>query len=374
MVSSKIVKMKIAFLADSLDFQYGGIHVYTKELLTALAEIDTKNEYLIIRNKKTGEFQGCEEIAVPYPSIPGYRAWRIFFQLPKIIKKNNVDIVVEPAHFGPFNLPSKIKRITVIHDLTMFLFPEYHIFASQFLQQKFLPRILRKADHIITNSANTSKDLHQFFPFTKNKSTSILLGKDQIFQPFKNENLLKRYKITVPYFLCTATLEPRKNIELLIEAFNDFKEKTALPYQLVLIGKKGWKAEPIFKAIENSPFKKDILLPGYVPKEDLPVFYSMAEIFIYPSKYEGFGLPILEAMACGTPIITSNISSLPEVGGTAAEYFSPDSFSGLSQKMILLAQNPKKQEEMGQKSLKQAAKFTWKKTAFETIKVFENLT
>ena len=143
-----------------------------------------------------------------------------------------------------------------------------------------------------------------------------MLGKDQIFQPFKNENLLKRYKITVPYFLCTATLEPRKNIELLIEAFNDFKEKTALPYQLVLIGKKGWKAEPIFKAIENSPFKKDILLPGYVPKEDLPVFYSMAEIFIYPSKYEGFGLPILEAMACGTPIITSNISSLPAVSYT----------------------------------------------------------
>ena len=365
--------MRIAFLADSLDKQFGGIHVYTRELLRAISEQDKNNEYLIIRPEAKNEFAGMEEVVVPYPTLPGYRAWRIFFQLPNLLKKAGVDIVVEPAHFGPFNLPSNIKRVTVIHDMTMFLFPEDHVFISQFLQRKFLPRILRKADHIITNSQNTSKDLHRYFPFTKEKSTAILLGKNEILKPQKNNEVLKKYQLTLPYFLCTATLEPRKNIQLLIEAFNDFKSKTGLPHQLVLVGKEGWKTDSILNAIERSAYKKDIIRPGYVETTDLPVLYSAAEIFIYPSKYEGFGLPLLEAMACGAPIITSKISSLPEVGGSAAKYCSPDSKESLLDKMLLLSQNPKLRAQMSQRSLAQAKTFSWKKTAMETIQVFEKL-
>lgn len=365
--------MRIAFLADSLDKQYGGIHVYTKELLRALAEVDKENEYLVIRSESKNEFPGMEEIVVPYSRLPVYRAWRLFFQLPRLLNKRNVDIVVEPAHFGPFNLPSHIKRVTVVHDLTMYLFPGMHVFSSQLLQRIFLPRILKKADHIITNSANTSKDLERLFPFTKNKTTSVLLGKDERFKPQGKPKTLAKYKITKPYILYLGTLEPRKNIDTIIRAFNDFKHLSKLPHQLVLAGKKGWKISNTMKLLEDSPFKNQIRTPGYVDSEDQASLYSMAEMFVYPSVYEGFGLPVLEAMSCGTPVITCDNSAIPEVGGDAVLYVSPTSVSDLTKAMMTLASDEKFRLEIGKKGIEQAAKFSWKKTARAATEIFNKV-
>ncbi|MDF1695713.1 MAG: glycosyltransferase family 1 protein [Saprospiraceae bacterium] len=366
--------MRIAVLADPLDRQYGGIHIYTKEILNALSKLDKKNEYLVFRSKTMKEFDGMEEIVVPYSSFPGYRFWRIFFQIPKLLKKKNIDLVVEPAHFGPLNLPKKIKRITVIHDMTVFMFPKYHVFLSQFLQRKFLPRILKKTDCIITNSESTSKDLIHHFPFTQNKTSTVLLGKDDSFIPQSDHSILTKYKINQPYILFVGTLEPRKNITTLIEAFNLFKTQTKSPHQLLLLGKKGWKSKNVFAAIEESPFKEDIIWHGYVPKKELPVFYTMAEIFVYPSNYEGFGLPVLEAMACGTPVITSNVSSLPEVGESAVVYTNPNSPNEISQWITTLCSNPEMQDKFSKLGLIQANKFSWEKTATAYIKLFETLT
>ena len=365
--------MRIAFLADPLDRQYGGIHVYIKELLTALAKLDKNNEYLVIRSESKNEFMGMEEIVVPYIQIPGYRFWRLFFQLPKIMIERGVDIVVEPAHFGPFNLPKKIKRVTVIHDLTVFLYPEYHVFFSQYLQRIFLPTIIKKSDRIITNSTSTTEDLLQLFPFAKDKTTSILLGKDESFKSQKDDQVLIKYKISEPYILFVGTLEPRKNVITLIQAFNDFKSKTGLPHQLVIIGKKGWKAAPVLKVIGLSPFNRDILNLGYIKRNDLPILYSMAELFVYPSVYEGFGLPVLEAMACGTPVITTNVSSLPEVGGKAVHYFSPESVAQLSGKITELCTNPTLRTKSSQLGLLQADKFGWDKTAIKMIEIFNGM-
>jgi len=367
--------MRIAFLADALDQQYGGVHVYTKQLLKALSIIDKNNEYLIIRINQTEDFKSAknfEEIALPYPSYPGYRAIRLFAEIPLLLAKKGVDIVVEPGHFGPFNLPQKIKRITVMHDLTTFLFPQFHLFHSQLLQKIFLPNILKRAAHIITNSEHTTKDLTEFFPFTANKTTPTLLGKDKIFKPTESIQILKKHNISKPYILYLGTLEPRKNIPVLIQAFNQFKIQTNLPHQLVLVGKKGWKFNEIFKAIEDSKFKQHILLPGYVAQEHLPILYSMTEVFVYPSTYEGFGLPVLEAMACGAPIITTKVSSLPEVGGNAAYYFSPESVDSLVDLLIKICKNQDLKKQLQQKSLAQAEKFNWENTAKKTLQVFEN--
>lgn len=363
--------MRIGFLADPLDTQYGGIHTYTKNILSAISQIDKKNEYLVIRAKPMKEFEGFEEIVVPYHSNPFHRLNRVFFKLPKLLRKKAVELVVEPAHFGPFNLPSKIKRITVIHDMTMFLFPQHHEFVSQFVQRKFLPRILRKSDHIITNSVNTANDLSQFFPFTANKTTAILLGKNNLFFPQKDHTILVKYHINAPYFLYIGTLEPRKNLVTLIHAFNHFKSSTGKPHHLVLAGKKGWKSNHLWTAIAQSPYKNDIVMTGYVDQKDLPILCSMAEIFVYPSLYEGFGLPILEAMACGVPVITARVSSLPEVGGEAVHYFSPDKVDQLSQKMIQLSADATLRKNSIEKGLAQASRFSWEKAARETIAVFE---
>jgi glycosyltransferase involved in cell wall biosynthesis len=365
--------MRIAFLADPLDRQYGGIHSYTREILNALSKLDKKNEYIVIRSESKNEFEGMEEIVVPYSSFPGYRFWRIFFQIPRILSNKNIDIVVEPAHFGPFNLPSKIKRVTVIHDMTVFLLPEYHVWSSQFLQRMFLPRILKKADQIITNSNNTTVDLVKFFPDVKNKTTSILLGKDLSFKPQIKNDVLLNYNIKQPYILFVGTLEPRKNVSTLIKAFDKFKDQTGLQHQLILIGKKGWKSDSIFDSIDQSPYKKEIIWLGYVPKVELPVFYSMAEVFVYPSIYEGFGLPILEAMACGTPVITSKESSLPEIGDSSVSYINPDSIEQLTSQIIVLCSDSQKREKYSQLGKEQAAKFSWEKTAKETINLFETL-
>lgn len=365
--------MRIAFLADSLDTQYAGIHIYTKKLLNALSKTDKENEYLIIRSMVKNEFEGFEEIVLPNYSFPGYKSYRYFIQIPRVMVKRKVDIVVEPGHFGPFNLPKSIKRITVIHDLTPLLFPQYHTFIGQSLQRIFLPSILKNTDHIITNSEYTRQDLIKFFPFTKDKSTATLLGKDKIFTPRKDESVLKKYRITKPYILFVGTLEPRKNLPVLLEAFNKFKKTTGENHQLVFVGKKGWKSEEIFQKMEASPFKKDIILPGYIEREHLPILYSMAEVFVYPSLYEGFGLPVIEAMACGTPVITSNISSLPEVGGAAGIYFDPNSSEELTDKLSKVLGDDDLRKSLGAQGLVRATQFSWKKTALKTKAVFERL-
>ena len=307
--------MRVAFLADALDLQYAGVHIYLFELLSALSRLSTKNQYLIVRAKDGGGFEGLEELVVPYRNIPGYKTYRMFWEVPRLLAKKGVDAVVEPGHFGPFNLPKKIKRITVIHDLTPLLFPQYHVFHSQILQRLFLPGILSRADYVLTNSAHTQGDLTKFFPKTQKKSSPILLGKDENYRPIPGAKAMGEYGISGPYILHVGTLEPRKNLITLIQAFNQFKHKTSSSHQLVLLGKKGWKSDGIFEAIRNSPYQDSIVLPGYVRKEDLPLIYNAADFFVYPSFYEGFGLPILEAMACGLPVITSDVSSLPEVGG-----------------------------------------------------------
>ena len=344
-----------------------------KELLVALSKIDSKNEYIIVRSESKNEFEGMEEIVVPYKSFPGYRLWRLFFQVPKILAQKKVDIVVEPAHFGPFNLPKKIKRVTVIHDMTVFLYPKFHVFLSQYLQRKFLPGILKRADLIITNSSHTTKDVLKFFPEHKHKTYSVLLGKEKSIEPRMDQSILKKYNVDQPYILNVGTLEPRKNIPMLVEAFSRFKQRSGTSHKLVLIGKKGWKSEDIFKAVNESVFKDDIIWLGYIDKEELPVFYSMAEVFAYPSIYEGFGLPVIEAMAFGTPVITSNISSLPEVGGSAVLYIDPGSTSELADRLDILCADPELRNKHRSLGLSQASMFSWEKTAKSYLQLFENL-
>lgn len=356
--------MRIAFIADALDDQYAGIHIYTLEILNALAKLDTQNNYIAVRSKLgTALHPDIEQIILPVLSIPGYSAYRLLVKIPQALVKAKADIVIEPRHFGPFNLPKHIRRMTVIHDLTPILFPEMHQRFSRTLQRWFLPSILRRADHVITNSFYTQQDVEQYYPITKGKITAIQLGKDSIFKPTKNDLILKKYKIKKPYFLSVGTIEPRKNLSTLLSAFEVFKQQTNNNYQLVLTGKSGWKNADLMAAIEQSAFSEDIILTGYVAWEELPVLYSAAEVFIYPSLYEGFGLPVLEAMACGTVVLVSEVSSLPEVGGAAAHYFPPTSVDALCEKMIELSQNQDLRDRSAALSLAQAEKFSWERAA-----------
>ncbi|MDJ0599314.1 MAG: glycosyltransferase family 1 protein, partial [Crocosphaera sp.] len=181
------------------------------------------------------------------------------------------------------------------------------------------------------------------------------------------------YYLYKPYFLFVSTLEPRKNILTLVKAYEYLKHNYKIPHQLILIGKKGWNYQDILEKIETSQFKEDIQHLDYVSDELVAIFYSQAEAFIYPSFYEGFGLPVLEAMTLGSPVITSNTSSLPEVAGDAALYIDPTDYYQLAQIMLKVADNSTLRKEMIEKGKIQANKFSWERTAKTTLDVYKSI-
>lgn len=357
--------MKIAILADPLDNQSAGVHTYTRELIQALVAYDQENEYLIIREKKDPKLS-LEQIAIPNIRLPiGFASLRLFFIIPFILRFKKVDAVLETAHFGPFNLPKRIKRITMIHDLTPLLFPEYHRYHSQLLQRIFLKKILRKADLILSNSQNTTKDIARVFPFAKSKTKTILLGRDLEFKPILSRNYLNAKELLVPYFLFAGTIEPRKNLEILLAAYHSFRKETDEKILLLITGGGGWKTENFFIQLEKHPFREDIVLTGFVKKEELIELYSNALALIYPSLYEGFGFPIVEALACGTKVICSNNSSLPEVGGSVCLYFDPKKEKELLIHLKTIFEQSQNGVVQKEELIRQAEQFSWEKYANE---------
>lgn len=363
--------MKIVILADPIDQQASGIHYFTKNLVKSLSELKDEHEYVFVKLKKENYdnviFHGIGRTLNFLKDDP----LRLFINLPKWICKLNPDVVVETAHFGPFNLPKHIKRITVIHDLTPIKFPDLHRFYSQLLQRIYLPGILKRADLIITNSQNTKNDIFRYSSQAKDKTEFIHLGRDELFRPDYDKSVITKYGIKEPYFLFVGTIEPRKNLITLLNAFENFKIRNKTKHKLVIVGGRGWKSTGFYKKLNKHVYKQDVIIPGYIPREELPVLYSMALAFIYPSLYEGFGFPVLEAMSCGTPVITSNASSLPEVGGKAALYFDPNSVDDLVEKMDLIYQDEALREDLKEKGFEQSSKFSWEKFAKEFVRIIE---
>ncbi len=364
--------MRIAIIADPLDKQTAGVYTFTRKLVEMLPRMDKNNEYLFFRTDKN-KGSDINQLAIPN-TLKFLRddPIRTFCTLPKAIKEFQPDVVIEPAHFGPFNLPKHIKRVTVIHDLTPILFPKWHRFHSQLLQRIILPGILKRADLVVCNSQHTMNDVSSYSPQAAKKTAFVHLGKGDHFVPQEDPAVLERYGINQAYFLFVGTIEPRKNLSRLLLAFEQFKKKNASAHKLIIVGGNGWKSKDFHSLLEVHPYRKDIILPGYIPESDLPVLYAMAAAFIYPSLYEGFGLPVLEAMACGAAVITSNVSSLPEVGGDAVLYVNPNSVADLAEKMETICNNQDLRDSLKEKSINQAAKFSWEKFSREFVNLLED--
>jgi len=340
MLAQKSKRKKILLLARSLDSQSAGIHVYTKNLILHLEKHGDhqKNEYTIVRvgNKVNLSLKNVKQVLFKNKyKIPAYASLRLFFLVPLYANKNDFDVVVELSHFGPVNISKKTKRVTVMHDLTPILHSHFHNSKSSILQKIFLPRFLRNTDLIISNSENTQNDILKTYPKITAKADAIYLGVDDIYKPTVEKNLaeLSKYKITQNYILYLGTIEPRKNLVVLLKAFDAFKQKNNTDLQLIFAGSQGWKNEAFFKTLAQCQFKDDIKLIGFVDNEDLPKIYSNAEVFIYPSSYEGFGLPVVEALSSGTQVICSDNSSLLEFGEEFVTYFSTDDPDSLAEKL-----------------------------------------
>ncbi|MEO1261261.1 MAG: glycosyltransferase family 1 protein [Bacteroidota bacterium] len=354
--------MKIAILADPLDNQSAGVHSFTSGFVNALIKYDQDNEYVLLREKKDpGIPNHIQQIAIPNNRfLLLFSALRLFIIFPIILRQLKVDAVIEPAHFGPFNLPRHIRRINIIHDLTPIIFPRYHRWLSRHLQRFFLRHILKKAALIIAVSQSTANDLARFYPFAAPKTKVVYPGRDEFFRPMASSNkILEKYQISSPFFLTVGTIEPRKNLIFLLRTYQKFREEHVDKVLLVIIGGEGWKYQSFYDALNRHPFKDDIIMTGYVKKEDLREFYNKTVALIYPSFYEGFGLPVLEALACGTRVICSDQSSLPEVGGKTVRYFNPKVQQQLLTQLHAVTQPVNPPSKTISSSIDQAATFSW---------------
>lgn len=316
--------MTIALIADPLDLQTAGIHTYTRMLATCLREHLPQAELWVVRpGDHSAEEQG--EVRVPVQRfLPGHQRWRQLWHIPRRLNRLRPDVVIEPAHFGPFNLRAGIRRITVVHDLTPLLHPQWHGRGSVLAHRYLLPRVLRRADRVVAVSHHTAVDLQRLFPQVTPRMEVIAPALDPQFRPVASAAVREKYGLVQPYFLHLGTLEPRKNIPALIRAFERYRRNN--PQQktlLALAGRWGWKSRALRQQLRESPLAADIRLLGFVPRADLPALYSGARAFVFPSLYEGFGYPVAEALACSTAVLASDRASLREFHHPLLSFFSP---------------------------------------------------
>lgn len=301
--------------------------------------------------------------------VRGAQAWNII-ELPQLIKQNKID-----AFWGPnFILPKRISNIkyyVTVHDLAPFKIGGIAATSNSLKLKLFAKQSCLRADKVIAVSKATQKDVIDIFKISEKKVVVSYNGglPTEFTKDYceKKVNKLEKDK----FFLFVSTIEPRKNLITLIKAFEKYLNNTSSNFKLALVGKKGWKCKNIFSAIENSPYREQIVLPGYVSDEEKAWLYQNAAGFIFPSLYEGFGIPILEAMAYGLITITARNSSLYEVGGDAALYMQNekdvDELSRLMEKVALM----KNEEKVAyrEKMERQIKKFSWDKNADEIMKL-----
>jgi glycosyltransferase involved in cell wall biosynthesis len=361
----ELKSMRIGIDCDILKNHNTGVENYTKGLICSIKD---HNPILIHEKNITHAlFKINKEYILPKRlRFPGSRSFYNIVSPPKLPK---LDIIHLPTVHSPFLFkPKNLKVIVTVHDITPLIEPKWHNIQRNIFFRLFLGNLLALSDKIISVSLTTKNDLIRFFPKTANKTEVVYSGISEQFKPEKkNLAVLNKYNISKDYILCVGTLEPRKNIIRTIKAY----EKSGIKESLVIVGPRGWKDNSILSEIKSH--KNKIIFTGFVPQSDLPQFYSSAKAFIYPSLYEGFGFPVIEAMKCATPVITSNISSTKEIGQGAALLVDPYNIDDIAKAMKNLLSNNKLHKELSEKGLKHSQKFNWKDYGQKMEEIYRNL-
>lgn len=366
--------MKIAIQAADLDSaRIDGTRVYILNLLKYFGRLDTSSEFLIYHK---GDFN--PEL-VP-PNFPNYTIKKINFpffwtqiRFAWEIWKDRPDVLWMPMHNVPFFRRRDLKVVITSHDLAYKYFPE-HFPKKDLCELNFLGSLAkRQANKIIAVSESTKKDIFKFYPeIPEGKIKVIYHGFDSALflqerDVAKEKALKNKLGIEGNYILYSGAIQPRKNLELLIKAFEIFKQKTGSPIKLVLAGGKAWLWEKTIKKAENSLYKTDIIMPGKLKFDDLGHLMRGASVYVHPSLYEGFGITMLEALAAKVPVISAKNSSLAEVGGSAVVYFNEHDPGDLAEKIENVLTDEKLRESLVEKGLGQIKNFSWEKCARETL-------
>jgi glycosyltransferase involved in cell wall biosynthesis len=283
---------------------------------------------------------------------------------------------VDIFHSPDFVLPPvrRAKTLVTVHDLSFIRYPQCADANLRAYLNKVVPRSVYRADLVLADSQSTKDDLVELLGVDASRIEVVYPGVEERFRPIEDQAHLQgvreRYSLPPRFILGLGTLQPRKNFIHLIEAFADLRFAIC-DLHLVIAGGKGWLYEEIFATVEQLGLEEKVIFPGFVADEHLPAIYNLADLFVFPSLYEGFGLPPLEALACGTPVITSDASSLPEVVGEAGLMVEATDVEALAEAMKQALGDAALREGMIVKGMKQAKKFTWEKTAAKLLSLYE---
>ena len=385
--------MHIFFDAQPIAAQLAGVGRYCRELVTALAPIlDPKRDRLTLgffdfRRRAAASLTSLLEALpadapvhlAPVRTVPGryvQAAWKYFGAPPwEALFPATADVV----HFPNFALPPTRHRACVctVHDLSFVRFPQFADDRNRRWLTKAVPRAVARARLILADSEFSRREILEVYGASPERVVSIPLACSPHFQPSAGPGRAREgasHGWPDRFFLSVGTLEPRKNLAALLEAFAIGCRDRRWPEQtgLVLAGMRGWKMQSLLDSLAAHPFRDRIHLAGYLQWEHLPALYSAALALICTSFYEGFGMPVLEAMACGTPVITSDAASLPEVGGDAVLYAAPHDVAAFAAHMAAVAADPALRERLRRAGLQRACLFSWEKTARETLAAYRH--
>ncbi|MCX6761333.1 MAG: glycosyltransferase family 1 protein [Candidatus Moranbacteria bacterium] len=371
--------MKIAIQVADLDAsRIDGTRVYIHNMLKFFGKLDPASEFFLYhKNKFNPEL-------VP-PDFPNYKIKQKNFPLFWTqlwlcgqLRRDKPDVLWMPMHNIPILHGPKMKTVVTAHDLAYKYFPEYFPKKDLFKLNLLGKWAFTKADKIIAISESTKKDILKFYPSVPESLIRVIYhGFDaevfSVARDFSIEQEVKnRMDIAGDYILYAGAIQPRKNLGVLVDAFNLFKTKTKSEIKLVIAGEKAWLSNGVFDQIKKSPFQKDIITPGRLTFSDMGHLVRGANVYVYPSLYEGFGIPVLEILASRVPLICALNSSLGEAGGDAPLYFQEKNPADLAEKIELVLNDENLRTEMIKKGLLQIKKFSWEKCARETLEYIKS--
>jgi glycosyltransferase involved in cell wall biosynthesis len=359
----------------SLDRTYrgAGINTYIYQLLCRLGQISALHRCTVFLNERRFIAEG---LVLHYASgltrRPPVRILWEQLALPGILRRSRVDLLHAMAFVAPARAPCPF--VVTIYDLSFLRHKEAFRPFNRWYLSRFTPISAQRARRVIAISESTKRDIVQFLNVPPERVDVIHCGVDPTFRrlPTQQVDRFRRERgLPERFVLYVGTLEPRKNLDRLIRAYGQWRASDPGAPHLVVAGARGWYYEQIFRDVQVMGLVDDIMFPGYVPADELPWWYNAAGLFAYPSLFEGFGLPVLESMACGTPVICSDVSSLPEVVGDAALLVMPDDEAGLAEAMRHAWSDAALRQEMSERGQVRARLFTWEQAASQTVQTYE---
>ncbi|HUV05898.1 MAG TPA: glycosyltransferase family 1 protein [Armatimonadota bacterium] len=364
--------MRIGLDARPIQGRFTGDATYWRGLIEGLSRLDSGDEFFIYL-----------DAALPMPELPAaanlrprplravcWRAWSAW-SFPRALRRDGIEVAHVQYTIPPV-MPCPV--ITSIHDVSFRRHPEFFPLKDRLILDMGVRCSRRQAFRILALSAYTKKELLDLYRIPHGKVAVVYPGVDEQFKPLDRaaarEFVDRKYGIRFPFVLTVGVIQPRKNLQRLLDGFAALKGILPSDHKLAIVGKYGWKQANLERRIHELGLTADVVFTGYVPCEDLPAFYSAADVFVYPSVYEGFGLPPLEAMACGAPVITGNRSSLPEVVGEAGIMVDPFDPEAFARAMADVLSSESLRAEMSVRGLDQARKFSWDKTARDVARIY----